>query len=41
VLDGEVVTLGAGGVASFSRLQRRMHVRDPSAGLVAAVPVQF
>lgn len=41
VLDGEIVTLGAGGVASFSRLQRRMHVRDPSAALVATVPVQY
>jgi len=41
VLDGEIVTLGPGGAASFSRLQRRMHVRNPSATLLAAVPVQY
>jgi bifunctional non-homologous end joining protein LigD len=41
VLDGEIVTLGLGGAASFSRLQRRMHVRNPSAALLAAVPVQY
>jgi bifunctional non-homologous end joining protein LigD len=41
VLDGEIVTLGPGGVASFSRLQRRMHVRNPSTTLLATVPVQY
>lgn len=33
VLDGEIVALDKGGVPSFSRLQRRMHVRAPTAQL--------
>lgn len=33
VLDGEIVALGADGVPSFSRLQRRMHVLKPTAQL--------
>jgi bifunctional non-homologous end joining protein LigD len=39
VLDSEVITLDARGRPSFERLQRRMHVRRPSAELVAEVPV--
>ncbi|CAN5163707.1 hypothetical protein BH24ACT1_BH24ACT1_10350 [soil metagenome] len=41
VLDGEVVTFDAHGRTSFQRLQRRMHVTRPSAGLVAECPVTF
>lgn len=41
VLDGELVALDAGGRPQFERLQQRMHVRSPSAELVAAVPVAF
>lgn len=39
VLDGELVSTDAEGRPSFGRLQQRMHVRAPSAELVAAVPV--
>ena len=39
VLDGEVVTFDDAGRTSFQRLQRRMHVRDPSPELLRAVPV--
>ncbi len=41
VLDGEIVTLDAGGRASFERLQRRMHVRRPPPELMAEVPAAF
>ncbi len=41
VLDGEVVTFDADGRTSFQRLQRRMHVVQPPAKLLAEVPVVF
>jgi bifunctional non-homologous end joining protein LigD len=41
VLDGEVVTFNEKGQTSFQRLQRRMHVAEPSAELVADVPAVF
>ncbi|WP_067834307.1 non-homologous end-joining DNA ligase [Nocardia lijiangensis] len=41
-LDGEIVAPeGAHGAPSFSRLQRRMHVRAPSAQLIRDVPVLY
>ncbi len=39
VLDGEVIAMGPDATPSFGELQRRMHVRDPPARLVAEVPV--
>ena len=41
ILDGEIVAFDERGVPSFAVLQQRMHVRAPSRGLVAAVPVQL
>jgi bifunctional non-homologous end joining protein LigD len=41
VLDGEVVTFNAKGQTSFQRLQRRMHVAQPPARLLAETPVNF
>jgi bifunctional non-homologous end joining protein LigD len=41
VLDGEVVAIDATDRPNFGLLQRRMHVRRPSALLVAEVPVTF
>lgn len=41
VLDGEVVAFDESGLSSFGRLQRRMHVRRPSARLLAETPVSF
>jgi len=41
VLDGELVSLGPAGVPDFSRMQRRMMVRRPSATLLGTVPVQL
>ena len=41
VLDGEVVTFDEKGRTSFQRLQRRMHVVQPSARLMADTPVVF
>ena len=42
ILDGEIVALGDDGIRpSFAGLQRRMHVRRPAAGLLAAVPVSY
>lgn len=41
LLDGEVVTFNAQGQSSFQRLQRRMHVLQPTARLVAETPVVF
>ena len=40
LLDGEVVAL-AGEIPSFGALQKRMHVLQPSAELLRAVPVLF
>jgi len=39
VLDGEVVAIDGSGRANFGLLQRRMHVRRPSAALRSEVPV--
>lgn len=41
VLDGEVVTFNDKGQTSFQRLQRRMHVLQPSARLMAETPVVY
>ncbi|WP_040796607.1 non-homologous end-joining DNA ligase [Nocardia higoensis] len=42
VLDGEIIAPGGEhGAPSFSRLQRRMHVRVPSAQLIREVPVLY
>jgi bifunctional non-homologous end joining protein LigD len=41
ILDGEIVASGPGGKPDFGALQRRMHVRRPTAGLAAAVPVTY
>lgn len=41
VLDGEVVTFNEKGVTSFQRLQRRMHVAQPTSRLLADTPVAF
>lgn len=41
VLDGEVVAIDKLGQASFSDLQRRMHVVRPSARLLDEVPVTY
>jgi bifunctional non-homologous end joining protein LigD len=40
VIDGEVVALQRG-ATSFSRLQQRLGVRDPSGALLRAVPVTY
>ena len=40
LVDGEVVALAAG-IPSFSALQKRMHVLEPSPALVRSVPVLF
>ncbi|WP_019634706.1 non-homologous end-joining DNA ligase [Actinomadura atramentaria] len=40
VLDGEIVAFD-GGLPSFGRLQRRMHVERPHARLVREVPVRY
>ena len=41
-LDGEIVALEpATGVPSFGRLQHRMHIMRPPAGLIAAIPTQL
>ncbi|MGW0359243.1 ATP-dependent DNA ligase [Nocardia nova] len=42
VVDGEVVAPDLqSGVPSFGRLQHRMHIARPPAGLIASVPVQL
>ncbi|MFE3448637.1 non-homologous end-joining DNA ligase [Nonomuraea sp. NPDC059194] len=41
IIDGEVVAFGADGRPWFSRLQRRMHLSDPSPALVHRVPITF
>jgi bifunctional non-homologous end joining protein LigD len=41
VLDGEVVAFNEKGQTSFQRLQRRMHVIQPSARLLVDTPVAF
>ena len=41
VVDGEIVAFDDQGRPSFERLQSRMHVRHPSAALVAQVPVLY
>jgi len=40
LVDGEVVAL-TDGIPSFSALQKRMHVLDPSSALLRSVPVLF
>jgi bifunctional non-homologous end joining protein LigD len=41
LLDGELVALDAAGRPDFGLLQHRMHVRTPSAELVARIPVSY
>jgi bifunctional non-homologous end joining protein LigD len=41
ILDGEIVASGPGGKPDFGALQRRMHVRRPTARLAASVPVTY
>lgn len=41
LLDGEIVTVGAAGRPDFELLQQRMHVRSPSAELVAQIPIAY
>ncbi len=41
VLDGEVVTFSEKGRTSFQRLQRRMHVAQPTPRLLSETPVSF
>lgn len=41
VLDGELVTLDSGGRPDFGLLQHRMHMRPPTAELLAQMPVRF
>ncbi|RSM67453.1 DNA ligase [Actinoplanes sp. ATCC 53533] len=41
VLDGEIVALEPGERPSFSRLQARMHVAEPSRALLDATPVSY
>jgi bifunctional non-homologous end joining protein LigD len=41
ILDGEIVILSDRGRSDFERLQERMHVRAPSAKLLADAPVTY
>src|SRR5262249_45008680 len=41
LLDGEIVALSGAGRPDFELLQQRMHVRSPSADLVARIPISY
>lgn len=41
IVDGEIIAPGDRGRPDFAALQRRMHARQPSARLTAAVPVRY
>lgn len=41
LLDGEIVAMGPTDRPSFPRLQQRMHVSRPTAGLLARTPVHY
>lgn len=41
IVDGEIVALEAGDRPSFSRLQSRMHVAQPSRNLIEEIPVDY
>ncbi len=41
ILDGELVALEPGERPSFSRLQQRMHISQPSTALLSSVPVMY
>jgi len=41
ILDGEIVILEASGRSDFERMQERMHVRRPTAGLQQKAPVTY
>jgi bifunctional non-homologous end joining protein LigD len=41
ILDGEIVALDGCGRSDFELLQRRMHIRNPTANLVSEIPVVY